>query len=334
MRFGIWLPVYGGWLRSRDSAPGTDIDACIQTAILAEAAGYDFLYASENLLNPIHGPEARVIDAWSLLAAIAPMTLRIGLCGAVKPGFRPVTQMARMVDTVAQLARRPVSLSVVCGWWQEEFDRAGVEWLDHAGRYDRAEAFADRLLAGFDDAEGGIDPAHRPKIWLAGQSARATAMAARIGDCLFLNGMSDDVLAEQIGRMREAAARQGREVEIAINAHVMAAPSVAAAQARVERLIARRDQASIAYFREVMAQSGADSWKALGDAEMVDSNAGFAAGLIGDPPALKTRLRQLAALGVTRVLCQFDDPVADAAAFMTQVVKPLREMRAELESGP
>ncbi|MBD3624018.1 MAG: LLM class flavin-dependent oxidoreductase, partial [Rhodobacteraceae bacterium] len=77
MRFGIWLPVYGGWLRSRDTDPGIDVAACIRTATLAEAAGYDFLYASENLLNPIHGPEARVIDAWSLLAAIAPMTRRI-----------------------------------------------------------------------------------------------------------------------------------------------------------------------------------------------------------------------------------------------------------------
>jgi FMNH2-dependent dimethyl sulfone monooxygenase len=88
MEFGIWLPVYGGWLRSLDAPTGPDVAACLAIAQQAEALGFDFLYASENLLNCIHGPRESVADAWSILAAIGAVTSKVGLCGAVKPGFR------------------------------------------------------------------------------------------------------------------------------------------------------------------------------------------------------------------------------------------------------
>lgn len=47
MQFGIWLPVYGGWLRSWDQPAGPDVAACLKIAEQAEAMGFDFLYASE-----------------------------------------------------------------------------------------------------------------------------------------------------------------------------------------------------------------------------------------------------------------------------------------------
>lgn len=324
LQVGIWLPVYGGWLRTLDRPASASIAACLQTAQLAEACGYDFLYASENLLNPVHGPSAAVIDAWSLLSAVAATTQRVDLCAAVKPGFRSALQVARMIDTVVALAGRNLSLSIVCGWWQTEFDRAGVDWLDHSGRYDRAEAFLDDLYRLFDTEDSGLAPNHRPEAWIAGHSGRAIAMAAQNGECLFLNGMDDTALTQQITAMRAAAARSGRKVEIAINAHVIAGPTQAAAQARLDRLIAGRDLDTIAYFRDVMQQSGATSWADLSDVEMVDSNAGFAAGLIGDYASLRSRLRHLHEMGVDRVLCQFDDPAVDVPAFMANVVDPVR----------
>ena len=63
MQIGIWLPVYGGWLRTMDQSTGPDIAACLAIAQQAEAMGFDFLYASENLLNCIHGPDEGVADA-------------------------------------------------------------------------------------------------------------------------------------------------------------------------------------------------------------------------------------------------------------------------------
>ena len=46
MEFGIWLPVYGGWLRSLDAPMAPDVAACLAIAQQAEALGFDFLYAS------------------------------------------------------------------------------------------------------------------------------------------------------------------------------------------------------------------------------------------------------------------------------------------------
>lgn len=324
MQVGIWLPVYGGWLRTLDIPPEASIRSCLDTAQLAEACGYDFLYCSENLLNPVHGPTAAVIDAWSLLSAVAATTRRIDLCAAVKPGFRSALQVARMVDTISGIANRRIAIGIVCGWWQAEFDKAGVAWLDHAGRYDRAEAFLTELHDLFENGDHGLTRAHHPDAWIAGQSTRAIEMTADSGTCLFLNGMEDDDLAQLVTAQRDAAAATGRKVTIAINAHVIAEPTNSAAQARLDQLIARRDARSIALFRTIMQQSGAASWANLDDAAMVDSNAGFAAGLIGDYATLRARVRQLHALGVDRILCQFDTPEIDAPAFMSEVITPLR----------
>ncbi|MFK7880808.1 LLM class flavin-dependent oxidoreductase [Roseobacter sp.] len=324
LQVGVWLPVYGSWLRTTELPISSNVQACLALAQHADALNYDFLYASENLLNPIHGLSANLIDAWSLIAALAPMTERVGLIGAIKPGFRSPLQAARIIDTTASLANRKVSLNIVCGWWEEEFDRAGVPWLDHSRRYDRADAFLDDLYALFEGSQMGVSRQHRPCLWVAGHSARAIDMAARNGGCLFLNGMDDEALARQVRKVKTASGTNQTNVTVAINAHVIAAPTQSAANDRLESFVAKKDQTSIAYFRDVMAQSGAESWKGLSDLEMVDSNAGFAAGMIGDYDTLRSRLAALHDMGVDRILCQFDHPERDAALFMQEVVAPVR----------
>src|SRR5258708_24652196 len=145
MEFGIWLPVYGGWLRSLDAPTAPDVAACLAIAQQAEALGFAFLDASENLLNWIHGPRDSVGDAWSILAAIAAVTSKVGLCGAVKPGFRSPFLVARMLDTLSKIAERKLGMNIVCGWWKEEFDLSGVDWLDPDRPYDPAPQFPPSL---------------------------------------------------------------------------------------------------------------------------------------------------------------------------------------------
>src|SRR4051812_4458358 len=234
MEFGIWLPVYGGWLRSLDAPTGPDVASCLAIAQQAEALGFDFLYASENLLNCIHGPSEGVADAWTILAAIAVVTHKVRLCGAVKPGFRSPFLVARMLDTLSKIAERRLGMNIVCGWWKEEFDLSGVDWLDHDGRYERAAEFLRSLYGLFqppmelpdanpsdphfqnyageaDQAPSyGLDHSALPEVWIAGHSAQAVAMAAEWGHCLFLNGMPDDDLKRHIENARQEANRWGR----------------------------------------------------------------------------------------------------------------------------
>lgn len=346
MEIGIWLPVYGGWLRSRDAPTGPDVAACLAIAQQAEALGFDFLYASENLLNCIHGPRESVADAWTILAAIAAVTHKVGLCGAVKPGFRSPFLVARMLDTLTRISERRLGMNIVCGWWREEFDLSGVDWLDHDGRYDRAAEFlrslhglfnppAEASAAGGAEEAGlgeppnyGLDPAALPEVWIAGHSDRAIRMAAEWGHCLFLNGMGDDDLKRHIDNARQEANRWGRELLIAANAYVIATDTTEQARQRWKSVVARRNPDTIAFFREVIGASGAAAWAALSEDQMVDSNAGFELGLIGSFEDIRQRIPRLEALGVDRIVCQFDDPMRDAGPFMKHVIRPLRTARA------
>ena len=353
MEIGIWLPVYGGWLRSQDAPTGPDVAACLAIAQQAEALGFDFLYASENLLNCIHGPRESVADAWTILAAIAAVTNKVGLCGAVKPGFRSPFLVARMLDTLSRISERRLGMNIVCGWWKEEFELSGVDWLDHDGRYDRAADFLRSMHGLFNPPaeatppsaempEGGVappphyglDPAALPEIWIAGHSARAVQMAAEWGDCVFLNGMADDDLRRHIDTVRQEANRWGRRVQVAVNAYVVATESTEQARLRWKSVVARRNPETIAFFRHVIGASGAAAWAALSEEQMVDSNAGFELGLIGSFEDIRQRIPRLEALGVDRIVCQFDDPMRDAGPFMKQVIRPLRTARSpELAVG-
>lgn len=350
MEIGIWLPVYGGWLRSLDAPTGPDVAACLAIAQQAEALGFDFLYASENLLNCIHGPNEGVADAWSILAAIAAVTSKVGLCGAVKPGFRSPFLVARMLDTLAKISERRLGMNIVCGWWKEEFELSGVDWLDHDGRYDRANEFLRTIYGLFqppavaDDAASldgnsarggpvvapsyGLDPAALPEIWIAGHSDRAVQMAAEWGHCLFLNGMADDELKKRIENVRHEANRWGRTVQIAANAYVVATESTELSRQRWKSVISRRNPQTIDFFRTVIASSGASAWNTLGEEQMVDSNAGFELGLIGSFEDIRERIPKLQAMGLNRIVCQFDDPMRDAGPFMKHVIRPLREARS------
>lgn len=352
MEIGIWLPVYGGWLRSLDAPTGPDVAACLAIAQQAEALGFDFLYASENLLNCIHGPSESVADAWSILAALGAVTSKVGLCGSVKPGFRSPFLVARMLDTLTKISERRLGMNIVCGWWKEEFDLSGVDWLDHDGRYDRAADFLRSIYSLFqppaiasdatasgaaNDGNGrftlsapsyGLDPKALPEIWIAGHSDRAVQMAAEWGHCLFLNGMSDDELKKRIETARQEANRWGRTLQIAANAYVIATESTEQSRQRWKSVISRRNSDTIDFFRRVIGSSGAAAWAALGEEQMVDSNAGFELGLIGSFEDIRNRLPKLEALGLNRIVCQFDDPMRDAGPFMKNVIRPLRETRS------
>jgi FMNH2-dependent dimethyl sulfone monooxygenase len=265
----------------------------------------------------------------------------------VKPGFRSPFLVARMLDTLSKIAERKLGMNIVCGWWKEEFDLSGVDWLDHDGRYDRAAEFLRSLYGLFqppaviretseEGSDGieidlppsyGLDQSALPEIWIAGHSDRAVQMAAEWGHCLFLNGMGDDELRRRIESVRQEANNWGRNVRVAANAYVIATEGAEQAKQRRKTVVARRNSQTIDFFRKVIAKSGASAWAALDEEQMVDSNAGFELGLIGSFEDIRQRIPKLKAIGLDRIVCQFDDPMRDAGPFMKNVIRPLRESR-------
>src|SRR5213078_2992818 len=88
MRFGYWLPVFGGWLRNvEDERMEAEWSYVRRLARASERAELD--------LNDIKGPDAPALDAWSTAAALAAVTDRLELMVAVRPTFHPPALLAK-----------------------------------------------------------------------------------------------------------------------------------------------------------------------------------------------------------------------------------------------
>src|SRR5439155_22191673 len=88
MRYGYWLPVFGGWLRNVENENMEVSWAYVKRlAQRSEQIGFDLTLIAELNLNDIKGVEAPSLDAWSTSAALAAVTERIELMVAVRPTF-------------------------------------------------------------------------------------------------------------------------------------------------------------------------------------------------------------------------------------------------------
>ena len=66
MRYGYWLPVFGGWLRNvPDERMAATWQYVQRLARRSEEIGYDLTLIAELFLNDIKGIEAPALDAWS-----------------------------------------------------------------------------------------------------------------------------------------------------------------------------------------------------------------------------------------------------------------------------
>src|SRR5258707_3480203 len=88
MRYGYWLPVFGGWLRNvADENMQATWAYVKRLAQRSEELGFDVTLIAELNLNDIKGVEAPSLDAWSTAAALAAGTERIEVMVAVRPTF-------------------------------------------------------------------------------------------------------------------------------------------------------------------------------------------------------------------------------------------------------
>ena len=120
MRYGFWLPVFGGWLRNIDDEqmPAT-WDYVRDLTLRAEALGYDLTLIAELNLNDIKGPEADSLDAWSTAAALAAVTRKLELMVAVRPTFHNPALLAKQAANIDRIAGGRLSLNVVSSWWAD-----------------------------------------------------------------------------------------------------------------------------------------------------------------------------------------------------------------------
>src|SRR5438874_10920909 len=138
MRYGYWLPVFGGWLGNvEDERMEASWEYVKRLARRSEEIGYDITLIAELLLNDIKGIEAPSLDAWSTAAALAAVTERLELMVAVRPSFHPPAILAKQAANIDHISGGRLSLNVVSSWWAEEAKQYGVEFDTHDARYAR-----------------------------------------------------------------------------------------------------------------------------------------------------------------------------------------------------
>ena len=115
MRYGYWMPVFGGWLRNVDDENmASTWEYNKRLAQRSEQIGFDLSLVAELNLNDIKGEEAPSLDAWSTAAALMAVTSKLELMVAVRPTFHNPALLAKQaanIDNIGGGGR--LSLNVV-----------------------------------------------------------------------------------------------------------------------------------------------------------------------------------------------------------------------------
>ncbi|TMC25129.1 MAG: LLM class flavin-dependent oxidoreductase [Chloroflexi bacterium] len=220
LRFGFWLPVFGGWLRNVDDEKmAATWEYQRDLAQRAEQTGWDVTLIAELNLNDIKGPEADCLEAWTTAAALAAVTERLELMTAVRPNFRLPALVAKEAATIDRISNGRFTLNVVSAWWNEESKQYGGAWIEHDERYARTEEFL-AVMKGMWTHEWftlkghyyNIEKAHLapkpvqkpwPTLYAGGESPRAKEMIAFHCDAYLMHGDPVDIVAGKIADMRE-----------------------------------------------------------------------------------------------------------------------------------
>ena len=353
MRYGFWLPVFGGWLRNIDDEqmPAT-WDYVQDLTLKAEALGYDLTLIAELNLNDIKGTEADSLDAWSTAAALAAITKKLELMVAVRPTFHNPAQLAKQAANIDRISKGRLTLNVVSSWWRDEATKYGIpfdehddryartsEWLDvltntwrqqhttHTGRYYTIE---DNILSPKPHPHRTYSRAPelltRPTLYAGGESETAKNLIAAKCDAYLMHRDDPTTIATKIADMRQRRAQHPHlpETIFGVTGYCIVRDSEAEAQREVTRITSAPDPthspAGFANFQQWVTGSQLEKKISLRDYSV--SNRGLQSGLIGTPETVSPRLADFEAAGCSLVLLQSSPQHTEMARFAAQVMPP------------
>lgn len=352
MRYGYWLPVFGGWLRNvPDEAMETSWPYVRQLAQRSEALGYDLTLIAELFLNDIKGIDAPSLDAWSTAAALAAVTERLELMVAVRPTFHNPAILAKQAANIDQISGGRLSLNVVSSWWADEARRYGVRFDAHDDRYARTEEWLHVVDAAWREAsvsfkgryyevdETVLEPKPvrrpRPTIYAGGESEAAKTLISRDCDAFVMHGDGPAQIAPKVADMQRrralaATARTGRPDGLApMQFGVAAYTIVRDSDDEVAREIARITNVAPGSPGYRNYQDWVSNTKLEGALSLADysvSNRGLRTGLVGTPEQVAERVQALSDVGVDLLLIQCSPQLEEMERFAEQVMPLVAQM--------
>ena len=144
IRYGYWMPVFGGWLRNVDDEHmQATWEYTSKLARRSEQIGFDLSLIAELNMNDIKGIDAPSLDAWSTSAALAAVTNTLELMVAVRPTFHLPALFAKQAANIDRISNGRLALNVVSSWWEQEAKMYGVDFERHDDRYGRTSEWLD-----------------------------------------------------------------------------------------------------------------------------------------------------------------------------------------------
>jgi FMNH2-dependent dimethyl sulfone monooxygenase len=355
MRYGFWLPVFGGWLRNLDDEQMETSWAYTKSlAQRAEQLGFDLTLIAELNLNDIKGVEAPSLDAWSTAAALAAVTQKLELMVAVRPTFHNPALLAKQAANIDLISSGRLSLNVVSSWWKDEATKYGIPFDEHEQRYARTSEWidvldgcwsggkngqnfthqgtlynvADNVLApkpapvrNFTGTPAAVQPKNgRPTLYAGGESDTAKNLIAAKCDAYLMHGDPPDLVAAKIADMRHRREATGLSpMTFGVSGYAIVRDSEAEAQNEVARITDVKQSArGYANYQQWITGSKLEQKISLEDYSV--SNRGLRSGFVGTPETIKQRLADFAAVGVDLVLLQSSPQAEEMERFSAQVI--------------
>lgn len=343
LRFGYWLPVFGGWLRNvPDEGMSATWDYVSRLAIRSEQIGFDLTLVAELNLNDIKGPAEPALDAWTTAAALAAVTRRLELMVAVRPTFHHPALFAKQAANIDRISQGRLALNVVSSWWKDEAAQYGVAFDTHDDRYARTEewlAVADGLWRQprfsytgryyrIDNALLSPKPVRRPRppIYAGGESEAAKNLIARDADAYVMHGDPPEKIAAKIDDMRRRRERLAPGAEpllFGVAGYAVCRRSDEEASRELQRITdVRSSAAGFGNYEQWLAGTQLEGALSLQDYSV--SNRGLRSGLVGTPERIAERLDQFARAGVNLTLLQFSPQAEEMERFASDVIPLVR----------
>ncbi len=345
LRYGYWLPVFGGWLRN---VPDEGMDASWEyvkrLAQRSEQLGYDLTLIAELFLNDIKGIDAPSLDAWSTAAALAAVTETLELMVAVRPTFHNPAILAKQAANIDRIANGRLSLNVVSSWWKDEARRYGVRFDEHDDRYARTAEWLTVLDGAWTQREFShrgeyyevnetiLEPKPlrhpRPTIYAGGESETAKNLIATRCDAYVMHGDPPERIAAKISDMRRRREAAGLpEMEYGVAAYTIVRDSEREAKRELER-ITNVTPGSPGYgnYQDWIANTQLESRVTLEDYSV--SNRGLRAGLVGTPEQVAEQVQAFEDAGVGLLLLQCSPQIEEMERFSEAVIRPLASVEA------
>jgi dimethylsulfone monooxygenase len=345
MRYGYWLPVFGGWLRNVENENMQATWGYVKRlAQRSEEIGFDVTLVAELNLNDIKGIEAPSLDAWSTAAALAAVTERIELMVAVRPTFHLPALLAKQAANIDHISGGRLTLNVVSSWWADEARKYGVGFEQHDDRYARTSEWLDVLNGVWSrnhfSYEGKyyrvednvLEPKPvsqpRPTLYAGGESPAAKDLIAEKCDAYLMHGDPPERIREKIADLRERRARHNLPpLKFGLAGYAIVRETEREAQAELRRITdVQQSAAGYANYQQWLSGTQLEQRVSLEDYSV--SNRGLRSGLVGTAEQVAERVAQFEAAGADLLLLQFSPQLEEMKRFSEAVIR--RETSASI----